>query len=347
MRVLIGSMVRQHPSVLAACLRTLQWQDAHEAHEIDYFFVDDNDDEASSALLVEHPRSVIVAAGERGDAVYAVEEHTHQWSIPSFYRLAHEKQRILDYARANGYDGVFLVDSDLLLAPDTLRTLIENEKEISSAVFWTQWTPGDAALPQVWQVHPYGFDGAGWTTQSFLRELEQRQLVRVRGLGACTFIRRSVLDRGAAAFTPLLSGLPSEGMWQGEDRHFCVRAERAHVEMYADAWPFVWHCYRPSDRERIGSILEMLEPRASEVRDGAWVRFTVEPCEEPQLALYKEHVRGRIGELRVLPEIEQALREMRVGEARFVSCYFPLSWPIDVYRNSHRTLRVRLLGVGS
>jgi hypothetical protein len=133
-------------------------------------------------------------------------------------------------------------------------------------------------------------------------------------------------------------------MWQGEDRHFCVRAERLHLGMYADAWPRVWHCYRPSDRAALEGVLTELEQVPQGValpRD--WVSFTVEPCEEPQLALHVEHARGKLGELRVVEEVRAALGEMRIGDSRFVRASFPASWPLEAYRGQTRTLRVRLL----
>src|SRR5690606_38605817 len=120
-----------------------------------------------SAILASEGETL--RAGDREDAQYTVAEHTHEWNIPAFHRLAREKQRLLDRARDGGYDAIWLVDSDLLCAADTLRSLVASGKEIVSAVFWTQWTPGDPALPQVWQTHPYGFDGAGWSGDRFLR----------------------------------------------------------------------------------------------------------------------------------------------------------------------------------
>jgi hypothetical protein len=334
-RILVGCIVRQHPETLKAHLETLQWQEVNA--DIEYLFIDDNDDPESTSLLESVPGARVERAAERGEAVYAVSEHTHEWNVPSFHRLGREKQRILGRAVEAGYDAVWLVDSDLLCSPDTLRSLLATGKEIVSAVFWTQWSPTDPPLPQVWQAHPYGFDGAGWTSTSFLSALESRSLVRVRGLGACTLIRSEALRRGAA-FWPLLTDLPSEGMWQGEDRHFCVRAERAHIEMYADAWPRVEHVYRPSYRESIPAVMEGLRQEGRE-----YVSITLEPCEEPGLAQHLEHVRGAAGRLPVLPDIAEAVASMKVGESRFVRVAFPASSPVEAYRNSTRTIRVTLV----
>lgn len=347
MRVLAGAVCRQNADVLKAHLKTMQWQQLRNV-EVDFVYIDDSEgleDASGSTILFDHECEVLQAGPRPQDATYEVAEGTHRWAVPTFYHLAREKQRLLDLAVERGYDAVFLVDTDLLLSPDTLQSLIDADKPIVSAVFWTKWGPNDPELPQVWQQHPYGFDGAGWTQSSFLRSLQRKSLVRVRGLGACTLIRADALIRGAA-FWPLVEGLPEWGMWQGEDRHFCVRAERLHMPMYADAWPEVWHCYRPSQRAELEEQLERLERSVGErALSGDFVSFSVEPCEEPRLVHAKEFVRGRLGQLDVVAEIEAALREMSVGEERFVKVTFPADWPLPEYRGQTKILRVRLLSI--
>jgi hypothetical protein len=334
MRILAGTCVRQHPEVLEAHLTTMRWQDLPDGVTLDLCYIDDNDDPAASAALRRAARAL--PAGERGDAAYGIGEFTHEWNVASFHRLASEKQRLLELAICEGYDAIWLVDSDLLSDPGTLRSLLDCAHPIVSATFWTRWTPDSDPLPQVWQTHPYGFDGAGWTGPRFLQALEARELVRVRGLGANTLIRREALLHGAG-FWPLLADLPEGGMWQGEDRHFSVRAERLHIPLYADAWPEVWHCYRPSQREELAQQLERLQRvRLPAPRELDWVSLAIEPLEEPALAGHVEHVRGRLGMLRLAPELEAAIRTCEVGDAKFVRASI---------MGSERMLRIRLLDV--
>lgn len=344
MRILVGTICRTDPQTLAAHLKSMRWQKVDPSVRVDLVYIDDNLDPQSSEVLADFADCVL-EPGERPEgALYGVSSETHQWSVPTFHFLAREKQRLFDRAVAENYDAVFLVDSDLLLDPSTLQSLIATEKDVVSACFWTQWTPADPPLPQVWNQHPYGFDGAGWRGSDFLSRLRSRELVRVRGLGACTLIRRSALERGLG-FWPLVDGLPSEGMWQGEDRHFCVRAERLHIELWCDAWPNVAHVYRPEDRAEIDAWMSAHEVESEGVPlPGDWVSIAIEPCEEPQLALHRELVRGRLGLLRVLPEIEEALFSMRVGESKFVTPRFPIDYPIEAYRGQRRALRIHLLG---
>lgn len=346
MRILVGACVRQDPEVLKAHLQTLAWQRLPQGVSVSYAFIDDNLDAASSTLLRSVEGATIIAPTARPEgASYEVSESGHSWSVPTFYHLATQKQRLLDLTLAEHFDAIFLVDSDLLLAPDTLASLIATEKEVVSGVFWTSWSGSDAPLPQVWTTHPYGFDGAGWTTHTFLSALRRRELVRVRGLGAATLIRASAIRRGLSF--NLVPGLPEWGMWQGEDRHFCVNAERRHIELYADAWPQIFHIYRPSDRAQIDDVLAHLsEATLSDekvISEGNFLSVKIEPCEEPNLALHREHIRGRLGSLPLLPDIEDAVRGMRIGDSRFVRAYFPAETPIEEYRGKAKLLKVTLV----
>lgn len=58
-------------------------------------------------------------------------------------------------AEAFGYDYLFLIDSDLILHPDTLLHLIGTGKDIISEIFWTQWQPNTLLQPQVWMHDEY------------------------------------------------------------------------------------------------------------------------------------------------------------------------------------------------
>ncbi len=57
------------------------------------------------------------------------------------------KDVIINYAKENQYDYLFLIDSDLMLHPNTLKQLVNQDKEIISEIFWTKWP---IPLPQVW-----------------------------------------------------------------------------------------------------------------------------------------------------------------------------------------------------
>lgn len=311
--------------------------------EAAYAYISDGMEPESEKMVHDAGGRVAEALPKPLDATYAVTEVTHEWSLPTFNWLANEKDRLFDLAREEKFDAIFYVDSDLVLAPDTLTSLIATEKSLVSAVFWTMWQPNAPPLPQVWMRHPYEFDGKGMRADELLRRLYHRDLVQVGGLGACTLIRSDVFSK--LSWNPPIEGLPSHGMWQGEDRHFCVRAARNHVAMWADAWPDIFHLYRDSDVDLIEEWRASLPERPKTPRRGDEVSFAIETVEEKELHGRKEQIRGVLGSLKVVPEIEEALMEMEVGEKRAVKILFPSWWPIEAYRNQQKYVFLKLLGV--
>lgn len=342
MRILCASVTNAPASILSPHLQTLHQQRICDETELDFLYVLDPEAPQETAETLEATGVTILLGEAKPDgANYSVSSQTHNWSVPTFRWLGRQKDRLIQHAREQRYDGLFLVDSDLLLGPDTLASLISAQKPVVSAVFWTRWSPADPPLPQVWLSHPYGFSGKGMESHEFFSRLYNRGLVPCGGLGAATLIRSVVFPK--VSFAPV-GDVPSGGMSQGEDRHFCIRAERNYVELWADAWPDIFHVYRPEDVQRIPDMLQKVDTSTEVPTFGHLVSFTLEACEEPALAGHVEHIRGRLGQLRLLPDIENAISTMKVGDEQFLSVRFPEGYPIPQYRNSKRILRLRLLG---
>lgn len=349
MRVLIASVTNRAPDVLKPHLDSILALELPPRVSVAYAYISDAAPQASLELLHAVPgMDVADAAPKVSGEVYNVTETTHDWNVATFGWLAREKQRLLDYAVEQQFDAIFLVDSDLVLGPETLSSLLATGKDIVSAVFYTAWQPSTPALPQVWLSHPYDFQGRSgliWLEpHEFLQHLSERRLMEVGGLGACTLIRVGALTRGVG-FWPPVEGLPQGGMWQGEDRHFCVRAARAHVSLWADAWPNVEHLYRPSDVARLPQALETRPQRLLRASWGDSVSAILEPLEEAELARvgFKHHLRGRVGQMRLLPEIEAALLSTDVGDERIVKVRFPPWHPVEHLRDATRAILVRVL----
>ena len=352
MRILAGAAVRQNSAVLEAHLRTMKSQVINDDVELDFMYVNDldpNDPDYAAArdVLFDDPDVGVYNTDifQRPDgADYGVTDATHTWKQPTFEYLGGLKDLLLKRAVADDYDAVWLVDTDLLVGPETLQSLINAQRPVVSAVFWTSWSPGSPLLPQVWQRHPYELDG-GRTKHAhvFLGKLSQRSLLTVGGLGACTLISIEAVKAGLT-YTPLIEGLPTDGMWQGEDRHFCVRAARLHIELWADAWPDVYHLYRPADRQHIKDIEQDLLARGKPTAElGDLVSFTVEPLTIPALANFKLPIRGRLGQLRLLPELEVDLQNMEVGEAILTELHYPVWFPVPEFAGTTSTVRLQLL----
>ena len=258
LRVLAASPVRQPPSVLTLFLDALAALRLADLH-LDFAFVDDNEDPASSARL----RSFAPPTGEvtilpapPDRPAYHRDGPTHRWDEELVWRVAGHKDRLLQHTLDAGYDAVFLVDSDLVLHPDTLLHLTAARVDIVSEVFWTRWLPDGPELPQVWLQDHYTLhrghrdepelppEERDARIGAFLAELRTPGLHEVGGLGACTLVSRVALEAGCR-FAPI----PNLS-WTGEDRHFCIRAAALGFPLYADTRAPALHLYREEDLAR-------------------------------------------------------------------------------------------------
>jgi hypothetical protein len=361
-KILCGAVVRQQQHVFDAYSRSLQNLEVPKNCTLDFFFVDDTEEQLTTTVwdAWEGKEYGWIKADPRPiDAEYAIGAKTHIWNVPTFDHLAAQKQKILDHAVANGYTHLFLVDSDILLEPSTLRLLLANDLPICNGVFWTAWQLGAQPLPQCWLSHPYELEGLGKSAHEFVRDLTRRQLTRCLGGGACVLINTEIL--GQTRYYPRLDGLPQGGMWQGEDRSFAIRAQRHRIRQHADGWPNIYHLYHPHQREP--EFIEQVEKQLYESRDkeadyGDLINFKITPLEDSHLAESIEpdlqHFRGRLGAIDMLPELEAALHGMKPGDDAIVELNFPSWWEIQnmywvggstPYANHSKVVQVEMLDV--
>src|SRR5256885_8770417 len=183
---------------------------------------------------------------------------------------------------------------------------------------------------------------------TFRSKLVARQLTRVWGQGACTLIARRVLEAGID-FSPA-ADFPQHGMFGWEDRQFCIKAERAHLEMVADPWGDSFHVYhRADDVPRIPEMLERLgqvHPQSPKLGDLVNVVLTaLEPIPTPNgwQQVAPQHVRGRLGTIARLPELEAAILGLTRGQEVIVPVHVPVHYPMPYLRGRRRLVRVQLI----
>ena len=364
--VVIGTTVRKSPQIVQAWLQSLAWQVPPKQVQRFYLFVDDGSPVETRALLdqfVATHGGLVWDAEQAPAGDYADNGDTHQWTSSAMDRVGRSKDRILEFARVNRAEAVWFTDSDLVMDPMTLTSLWSIPEQIVSGCYWTRWQkvppehPPVHAGPQVWLSHPYSLQGNGLEEWEFRDRLINRQVTQVFGQGACTLIRRDALLRGVS-FAPW-PGNQHPGIGQGEDRHFCMRAEALHLKMVCDPWPDIWHCYHPEDVEHIrewsvalGQHAEPFQhrtnPWAAHARlgDDISVELTAMetiPTHTGPMRAPTQFVRGRLGKLGLVPELEAAVLEMTRGEVRVVPVHFPLSYPFPPYRGQRRIIRLTLI----
>ncbi|MEY8001760.1 glycosyltransferase family 2 protein [Clostridium sp. Mt-5] len=257
-RILIGSPIRQPCDILVNFISFLKNMIKKDI-SINYFFIDDNDDANSSNLLknfsLESKDKVII---EEGDKIgnYIRTENMHYWKESLIWKIAEYKNRIIDYAKKNHYDYLFLIDSDIMLHPKTLLSLINSNKDIISEIFWTRWQKDSGELPQVWMCDEYSFVTKGRNevlTQDefnkkytdFIEKLKKPGIYEVGGLGACTLISKEAIDKGVN-----FSKIYNLSFW-GEDRHFCIRAAALGLKLYVDTTYPAYHIYRKDNLKEV------------------------------------------------------------------------------------------------
>ena len=355
-RCLVASVVRKPPIVLSAFLQSIS-QQVLERSELSFYFVTDfaaSDAYAADSLALlskfctEHPRSGFQQHHSNLGQDYGDGATTRLWSASAFARMGALKNAIIQKALTEGFDALWLVDADVLCDHWTLQSLRDCEQPIVAGVYWTHWQrplPDAAQVvhagPQVWLRHPYQLDGHGYSEAEFRAALIARKLLHVWGLGACTLFHRAALDKGVS-FAPVPEGLPAGPMSDGEDRHLCERARRLHLPLFADAWPDIWHAYHPAEYPDIAKWQRRLsEPRPVTPNFGDAVSVRLQNLEQPDLA--PQWVRGRLGSLGVVPELEEAIASLSVRDERVVKVHFPLSYPLAQYRNHSFLFHVRLL----
>jgi hypothetical protein len=231
-RLLIGSLVRQSPAVLEAFLRSLAGLNLHglTAH---YYLVDENDDPSASGLLREWAasRCATVVAGE-GPA----NQQEDQRNEALVWQAARAKDAMIEYALAEGFDLLFLVESNLVLHPFTVQQLIQTKKPIVAEIVWSRSAPEQPERPQVWltdqdagaQGEHLALAEADQRASEWYRQLREPGLYPVGGLGACTLMQREALAAGCRFAEIYNLSL------RGEDRHFSIRAAALGYQLWVD-----------------------------------------------------------------------------------------------------------------
>lgn len=252
-RVLIGTPIRQKAEILSNYLWGIKRLKL-DVIDADFYFIDDNLEQESSQLIArfmeEYPNTFLVKTVD--DKPYLCNENTHIWQEELIWKVAGFKNGIINQARNDDYDYLFLVDSDLVLQPQTLEHLVGVKKDIVSEIFWTKWEPDFPILPQVWCSDQYTLYKCSRKeslsegqvlerTLSFLNELKVPGIYKVGGLGACTLISKKAIQAGVNFNEIYNIGLA------GEDRHFCIRAAALGFELFVDTHYPAFHIYRLSD----------------------------------------------------------------------------------------------------
>ncbi|MGQ9778300.1 MAG: hypothetical protein ACUVRM_00280 [Bacillota bacterium] len=168
-RILIASPVRQKPAIL----REFLWSLAHlekTGLEVEYVFIDDAEEKTKELWEFAAGREKVTVWPARPTMAYRCDEVTHHWRPELIARVAEHKNRFLEKAKNEGFDFLFLVDSDLVLHPKTLVHLVGLQKDIVAEVFWTSGNRSCRPCPR------YGWpDSTAYTTKNRARSSRRKR----------------------------------------------------------------------------------------------------------------------------------------------------------------------------
>lgn len=208
-RVLIAAPLKQEPKIFREYQNALDRLIIPNGVTVDRFFVVNDCDEVIPEI--HNAEYTVINTGDRYDK--AVNDHI--WTSDNLDKMPHLRNACIERVLDGQYDYLFSIDTDLVLQPETLETLLNADKDIVSEIFWTNgWC-------NAWMHDQSAGMSAEWVTPG---------LYQVGMTGACTLMKRKVFDAGVD-----YSPIPNiKSLW-GEDRFFCIRAACHGFEMWVDS----------------------------------------------------------------------------------------------------------------
>ena len=361
-RIVVGTTCRKPLEILKAHLASLDYQDLPTNTVmipvmVPDFAPDQQDAQQYLFQWVNERGGTLLQGVPAGtpDFSDAAGLPSHQWGQSAMARVGANKNKIIQFAIEAQADYLLFCDSDLILDRTTVASLLASDKHVVTGVYWTKWTNQTTetgrvdAGPQVWLQHPYTLEGRGMDAAEFRQKLLNRELTRVWGFGALTLLSRKVLEAGLNF--DYLPDVPLTGLLAGEDRHFCIRAERMHIDAWADCWPDCFHIYHAAtDIPKIPAMLARLgavHPQQPALGDLVSVRIrALEPImvgPGRMQHIGPQWLRGRIGQMAILPEIEEAIYGLSRGQTATITVHFPVHYPIPQLRGRTRLTEIFLV----
>ena len=208
--ILIAAPLKQEPKIFREYQDSLDRLIIPDGVTVDRFFVVNDCDEVIPEIR--DAEYIVINTGDKYERI----TNDHIWTRDNLDKMPLLRNACIQRVLDGGYDYLFSVDTDLVLQPETLATLLDADKDIVSELFWTNgWC-------NAWMYDQSSGMDAAWVN---------RGLYHVGMTGACTLIKAAVFDAGVN-----YDRIPNikNALW-GEDRWFCIRAACHGFEMWADS----------------------------------------------------------------------------------------------------------------
>ena len=225
-KILITAPLRQETDIFLEYQKGLNALEVPEGYAVSRFFVVNDCREVIP--FIENAEWTETETGE----AYEKTGNDHLWTLDLMRKMSGLRNMTIRKMLDGGYDYWFSVDTDIVLDPRTLKTLIEADKDIVSEIFWTK-APSGFYWCNAWMADQSAGMPEDW---------KKPGLYRCGMTGALTLVKRKVFEAGVD-----YTQIPNiRTALRGEDRHFCVRAACAGFEMWIDSHCPAEHLYTRS-----------------------------------------------------------------------------------------------------
>jgi len=143
------------------------------------------------------------------------------------YNVEQVRNLIVHYTIRNDYDYLFSVDSDIILPKDSLKKMIEHDKDMVTGIYIQR-------IPGTHTIEVYGVPEEGGMTHIPYDMIKGQGLVEVAGCGfGCVLIKRQVLDGVEYPYFVYQSALDHSDT-VSEDVYFCMRVRDKGFKVWVD-----------------------------------------------------------------------------------------------------------------
>ena len=214
-KVLITAPLKQDIGIFAEFQKALDNLIIPEGVSVDRYYVVNDCNEIIPYIKGDYD---VINTGD----VYGKTWNDHIWSPDNLDKMPLLRNATIKRALDGNYDYWFSIDSDVIIQPETLQTLIDADKDIVSEIFWTMSKIG------TWWCNGWMFDQCD--ADGHFDEWKNAGLYKVGMTGACTLVKTDVFKSGVD-----YSPIPCiRRCLVGEDRWFSIRAACAGFEMWLD-----------------------------------------------------------------------------------------------------------------
>ena len=234
-KILITAPLKQERKIFKEFQDGLDRLEIPDGITIDRFYVVNDCPEIIQDIRGEYE---VINTGD----IYRKAINTHVWTNDNLSKMHELRNATIKKALDGGYDYWWSIDTDLVVHPQTLKALLEADKDIVAEIFWTMGTTGKYWSNAWLYDQATGAGNPEWRTPG---------VYEIGGTGACLLVKRKVFEAGVD-----YSAIPciKKVLW-GEDRHFCIRAMCAGFKLWLDThYPaehlYTEQCYKNFRRRR-------------------------------------------------------------------------------------------------